>query len=40
MHGFARMKEFTTRVSTAAFAAAASGVPSELRVTCLGKSGV
>jgi len=36
----ARMKEFTARVSTAAFPAAASGVPSELRVTCLGKSGV
>ena len=36
----ARMKEFTTRVSTAAFAAAASGVPSELRAICMGKSGV
>ena len=36
----ARMKEFTARVSTAAFAAAASGVPSELRATCMGKSGV
>ena len=36
----ARMKEFTARVSTAAFVAAASGVPSELRATCMGKSGV
>ena len=36
----ARMKEFTARVSTAAFAAAASGVPSELRAICMGKSGV
>jgi len=36
----ARMKEFTAWVSTAAFAAAASGVPSELRATCMGKSGV
>ena len=35
-----RMKEFTARVSTAVFAAAASGVPSELRATCMGKSGV
>ena len=36
----ARMKEFTTWVSTAAFAATASGVPGELRATWMGKSGV
>jgi hypothetical protein len=34
------MKEFTARVSTVEFAAAASGIPSELRATCMGKSGV
>jgi len=34
------MKEFTARVSTTAFSAAASGVPSELRATFMGKSGV
>ena len=34
------MKEFTVWVSTAAFAAAASGVPGELCATWMGKSGV
>ena len=36
----ALMKEFTARVLMAAFAAASSGVPGELRATWMGKSGV
>jgi len=36
----ARMKEFTARVSKAAFAKAAGGVLGELCTTWMGKSGV
>ena len=40
LHGFGADEGVHHTVSTAVFAAAASGVPSELRVTCMGKSGV